>query len=380
MVDQQISDAEQGGLPSPDPHDEARVQPVRLARPWRDATALGLAVLGALALVQVLGILFQPLLLVLAAIVIATAVGPIAGWLERWIPRVAGVLLVFLAVALVLALFVAIIVPPLVQQVQALVDEAPSLVDEAQAWLEERDFPGLERLEERLQAALERLATVAFAAVPTVFGSFIDVLVVTAMSAYFAISAPSITQFVLSLVPAHHREYARSVLEETGQTMGGYVRGSVMNGAIVAVITYVALNLIGVDFALVLALLSFFGELIPVLGPMLAGAPAIAIALSEGPTTAIVVFAFYFSMQQFESYLLLPYIMRSQAQVPPLLTLFALVAGAAIAGFIGALLAIPLLGGFYIIFLRVLAPALRAWTGAEPAPWQVRSTGGRPTQ
>jgi len=357
-----------GGL-SEDAH-STLVRPVRLHRPWRDGTAIALAILAALVLSQALGVLAQPLLLFMAATVIATAVSPIAGYLERWIPRVAGVLLVYLLTALVLALFVWVIVPPLIHQAQALWNEAPALVEEAQAWLEERDFPLTDDLDGRLQGAAEGGARFAFAAVPSVFGVFIDVLLIVAMSAYLSTSAPSIVGFMLSLVPVQHREYARSVLTETGQTMGGYVRGSVMNGAIVSVVTYVGLTIIGLDFALVLALLAFFGELIPVLGPMLAGGPAVALALAEGPGTALVVFAFYFSIQQLESYILLPYIMRSQASIPPLLTLFALIAGAAFAGFIGALLAIPLLGGFYVIVLRVIAPAVRAWTGAEAAPWQ----------
>lgn len=350
--------------------DDVRPQPVRLERPWRDGTAIALAILGALVLVQGLGVLFQPLLLFLAATVIATAVSPIAGWLARWMPRTAAVLLIFLAVGVVFALFVWVIVPPLVQQVQGLVDEAPSLIDQAEAWLEERDFPDIGALEDRARSAAESGARVALFAVPTVFGTFIDLLLILAMSVYLSISAPALVQFMLSLVPAQQREYARSVLSETGRTMGGYVRGSVIDGAVLAVLTYVGLTVIGVDFALVLALLAFIGALIPVLGPMLAGAPAVALGLAESPTTAVMVFALYFGLQQVETYLLLPYIMRSQAAIPPLLTLFALVAGAAFAGFMGALLAIPLLGGFHVIVLRVIAPAIRAWTGAAPAPWQ----------
>ncbi len=343
---------------------------MHLERPWRDGGAIALALIAALAAVQALGILFQPLLLFLGAVVIATAVSSLASAMERWIPRTPAVLLIYLAVLIAFGLFLWAVVPPLVDQSQMLVEEAPQLFEDIERWLEERDIRAFDRIEEQAQTAVERGAGYVFTAAPTVFGTVIDVFIVLAMSAYLAISAPAIMQFTLSLVPAHRREYARSVLNETAQTMGGYVRGSVMDGVIVAVITYVGLQFIGLDFALVLALLAFLGELIPILGPLLAGAPAVAIALTEGPATALVVLAFYFGIQQFESYVLLPYIMRSQASIPPLLTLFALIAGAAIAGFIGAILAIPLLGGLYILFLRVGAPAIRAWTGAEAAPWQ----------
>lgn len=343
---------------------------MRLARPWHDGAAIGLAVLVALVGAQVLGILFGPLLLVLAAVVIATAVSPVAGRLERWLPRVAGVLLVYLCVAVVFALFIWIVVPPLVDQVRTLIEDAPTMFEDLEVWLEERNLPSLEQFQDRARTLAESGAAILFTAAPGVFGAFFDVLLVVAMSAYFAIAAPSLVQFAISLIPTAYQPYARDVLTEAGQTMGGYVRGSLLDGAIVAVISYVGLTIIGVDFAVVLALLAFIGEFIPILGPLLAGAPAVAIALTDGVTTALIVLVFYFLIQQFESYVLLPLIMRSQADIPPLLTQVALVTGAAVAGFIGALLAIPLLGGVYVLTLRVFAPAVRAWTGVEAPPWQ----------
>ena len=79
----------------------------------------------------------------------------------------------------------------------------------------------------------------------------------------------------------------------------------------------------------------------------------------------IPVLAFYFVLQQVETHLLLPNVMRAQADIPPLLTVFALIAGGAIAGFLGALLAVPTLGAMRVLVLRVVAPSIRRWSGAE---------------
>ncbi len=113
-----------------------------------------------------------------------------------------------------------------------------------------------------------------------------------------------------------------------------------------------------------LALLAALGEFVPVVGPIAASVPAIVIALLDSPLKALLVLAFYAVVQLAESYLLLPNVMRTQSDIPPLLVLFALAAGGAIGGILGALVAIPLAGAIQVLVVRVLAPTVRRWTGA----------------
>lgn len=194
----------------------------------------------------------------------------------------------------------------------------------------------------------------------------LEIVLILGMSAYLVAAGPALYRFALSLLPAHRRDHAAEVLQQMGQTMGGYVRGVVLDGFIVAVIVYVGLRIIGLDYPLVLAIVAFLGELIPVLGPLLAGIPAVGIALFHSWELALIVFLFYFVVQQIESYVILPNIMSKQADIPPLLTLFALLAGGALGGIFWALLALPLSGALRVFVLLVVAPAIRRWTGADP--------------
>ncbi len=89
------------------------------------------------------------------------------------------------------------------------------------------------------------------------------------------------------------------------------------------------------------------------------------IALLDSPQQAIVVTIFFIALQQLESNLLVPFIMRHQADVPPLLSLIALLSGSALGGFVGALIAIPLAGALRVLVVRVIAPAEREWSGAD---------------
>lgn len=337
-------------------------------RTWRDAGLLALSIALGLAFYNLGQLLAHPMLLVLAATVLASAIAPVASYVEQWVPRIVAVLGVYAAVILVLAGIGWLIAPTLVDQAEQVVTRAPELAADVESWLASRGISVEGNIGDQISSALtEGARTIIFLA-PSTFSAGLEILLVVAMAAYFTVSGPALLDFTLTLFPPDRRAYAHDTLTEVSQTMGGYVRGSLIDGVIIGTITWVALSLLGVDFPIVLALVAFLGELIPVLGPLIAAVPAIGVAATQSITLGIVVAGFYFALQQFESYVLLPNIMKQQADIPPLLTLVALLAGAALAGFVGALLAIPLFGGAFVLFKRVAVPALRRETDAPEEP------------
>lgn len=124
----------------------------------------------------------------------------------------------------------------------------------------------------------------------------------------------------------------------------------------------------GVNYPLVMAIFAAFGELIPILGPNLAAIPAIIVAFLESWQLALAVVVFYLILQQLESNIFVPIIMKNQANIPPLLVIISVSFGGAIAGILGAIVAIPAAGALRVIILRVVAPAIRRWTGADSEP------------
>ena len=126
---------------------------------------------------------------------------------------------------------------------------------------------------------------------------------------------------------------------------------------------FIAIRLL--QFPLILAVIAALWEFLPVVGPLLAVVPAVAIALLVSPTQALVVFVFYAVVQVLQSYVLMPNIVRQQTQIPPLLILFALLAGASIGGVLGVVVAIPLAGALQVLTLQVVAPGVRRWSGAH---------------
>lgn len=352
------------GGPGLSPMHEFEPRPATVAW-WRGAVIAGVALALAIGGLVLLWLLARPLTLLLVAIVIAQALAPIVGWLQRWLARGFAIVLVYLGLVLAAGAIGAVVVPPLVSEGQSLVMNAPELVAGSREWLRGIDPESASRISAAVRGAIDRFTDVLLSLPFTLFSSAIDLILVVFMSVYWLIATPSLSRFTLSLFPPRHRRRANDVMDAMGRTMGGYVRATAINGVIIGAMTYVGLWVIGVEYTLVLAVLAGLGEFLPVVGPIFASIPAIAIALIESPQQAIVVTIFYLALQQLESNLLVPLIMRQQADVPPLLSLFALLAGSALGGLLGAIVAIPLAGAMRVLVVQVLAPAEREWTGAE---------------
>ena len=361
-IDANAPDARHNGESPP-----ARASLLAGVKPGAAATwaiALGLTI-AALFIVQLFA---RPIALLLFGIVIAQALTPAVERLSRWMKRGIAIAVVYVMLLALLALIGWLVVPTLVTEGNQLVDRAPELYEDAQSWLEDIEFldgrVSTDDLQQRVVNQIGNFGGQLVSLPITIFSTLFDVLLVLIISIYWIIAGPSLRAFALSLFPYERQGRVDSLLSEMGRTMGGYVRGVTMDGVVIGVTTFVGLSIIGVQYALVLAVIAAVLVVVPVVGPILTTVPIVSVALLDSPTTAIIALAFWIVVQQIESYLIMPYIMSSQADVPPLLALLAIYWGGSIGGILGALLAIPLSAALRVFFLRVVAPAIRRWTGA----------------
>ena len=326
-------------------------------RGWgANIVVFALALAAAFGLLEFIQLVSRPLALLLAAIVIAVTLAPAVAWLERRLPRALAIGLVYLLLLLILGLVGWLVVPLVLDQARTLATNVPALIERARGWLDRFD-----RLDQ--VGLIGTLVALPLAIV----SSATELLLVLAMSAYWLLAMPALRRFALSLFPTRHHERADTTLGAMGSTMGGYVRSVLIDSAIIGALVYAGLGVIGVEYPLVLALIAGLSEVVPIVGPILGAIPAVGIALLDSPTQALIVLAFFVVVQQVESNLLTPYIMRRQTDIPPILTLFALIAGSAVGGILYALIAIPLAGALRVLVLRVVAPAVRGWSGAGKA-------------
>lgn len=338
---------------------------------WWRSVGIGAAAFilgfGTLALIWLFA---RPLALLVLGIALAEALAPVVAWLNRWIPRLLAILLVYL---LVLLFFIGIgwvVIPTVANQIQQAAGQIPALLDSLQNWLNNFGIVNgmdlLQRITDQITSVTTALLAVPFAILSSIF----DILLVFVVSIYWLIEAPSLNHFVLSLFSDERRGRADEVLSSMGQAMGGYVRGIMIDAVIVAILTYVGLQLIGIRFALVLAILTGILEIIPFIGPIIAGAIMVLVALLQSATSALIVLIFVVVLQQIENHVLVPNIMRSQTDVSPLLVVIALFAGAAIGGLLGALVAVPLAAALRVFVREVLAPTIRRRTRTTNADQQ----------
>jgi len=347
-------------MSSPVDHNRPRLPHVRrdaarIDRSW----AIVLVGVGALALFAAIWLFARPLALLLAAITIGEAVSPLVDWLARRIRRELAVALVFLVVFLVVLGIGWIVLPAVINQVQDAAVNGPDLLNATRRWIDRLGVISSTRIEVALQDTLSRFSDAVFTLPLTIASSAFEILAVLFLAVYWLIGKPALRRFTLSLFPSTQRGQVADILAEMGHSMGGYVRGALINAAVIGICDYIGLRVIGVQYPLVLALISASSEPIPVIGPIIGAVPALAVALLDSPTQALIVLAFKVGLQQFEGQLLAPNIMRRQTDVPQLLVLFALLAGTAVGGLLGALVAIPRAGSLKVVVMRIIAPALR---------------------
>lgn len=338
---------------------------------WRIATAVAVALvlgLGALAVLDAVGHILAMLAL---GISVAVAMSPIAAWLQRWLPRAFAVILTYFILVAVLVVLGGIVLPTVVRQGELLGEQLPTYADQITQWLARRRFIEGDMMEQLqpVQRLIENMSVIggALFAVPmAVFSSLADFLFVVFVSIYWLILMPQMRTFMRSLFPSHQSERVCYALSRMGEAMGGYVRGVAIDAVAVGVFMYIGLLIIGVDFPAVLGIIAGLFEVIPVVGPIIAGVPIVIVALLESPQKALITVIFILVTQQLEANILLPTVMKGQAHISPLLSLMAVFTGGAVGGILGALVAVPLAAALQAFVQVVGAPAIRRLTGAPP--------------
>lgn len=327
--------------------------------------ALFLAILTWVAL-RALAELAHVLLLLFVSILFAAALTGPVNRLERWrVPRAISVVGIYLLALVLVVAVLWLVTPPLFSQVASLGDRAPEYAERYDALRDRyqdlradyRSLPPFDQQVEKLgRSILDRAADLAVALPSTVFALFLDALSVFVISMLLVTNRERIMGFALSLVHPTDRDFVRSLLDRMWSRVGAYLRAKVIVMAIVGALTYVALLLIGVPFALVLAVIVALGEAIPRAGPWLARIPLLGIAALEGLTTFGLTFAASVVIENGKGYVISPYVEGEQLDIHPLLVFVAVLVGAALGGFAGAFIAVPVAAILDLFIRDVVVP------------------------
>jgi putative permease len=312
--------------------------------------ALLFAILTVVALLALVRLGHVVLLLFVSVLVAAAVAGP-AKRLERLrVPRALAAVAIYLAALAVLVTVVWLVLPPLFGQVSTFADRAPGYADrydELRATYEDlrADYPALPPFDAQVQDMRDAIVSAARGRIldlpGTAFRLLLDALAVLVISMLLVTTRQRLLDFGLSLVHPSDRALVASLLAKMGARLGAYVRAKLIVMSIVGMLTYVALLILDVPFAVLLAIVVALGELIPRVGPWLARIPLLGIAALEGPATLGLTFAASIVIQNLKGYVISPLVEGEQLDIHPLLVFVSVLVGAALGGVAGAFIAVP---------------------------------------
>lgn len=287
----------------------------------------------------------------LASVVIASAIEPATRWFEKHrIPRTLGVLVVYLSVFVLIGAVFYFVLPPVISDLSGLASSIPQYLERP---FESSGFssffsslPGsislaLSEVADSIKGSIDEITSGFFQGLSVVFGGAFSFILIIIISFYLSVQKYGIENFLRVITPSINEEYVLGLWKRTQRKIGLWLQGQILLGVLVGVLVYLGLTILGVKYALVLALLAALFELIPIFGSILAAIPAIGIAFLDSVTLGLMVLALYVIIQQFENNLIYPLVVKKVVGIPPLLTILSLIVGVQLAGFFGALLAIP---------------------------------------
>lgn len=343
---------------SPRTDDEAAsAWPVARMLPRR-AVVLMLGVAGGLLLADlarsVLTSLHGLLIILIISLFLSFAMEPAVQYLEqRGVRRGVGTMFVFLGIFLCFAGFIAAMAPLLIGQVENLIENGPSLLDSLAE--QAQRLPGnlgdsasewLIRQQSELPQRLPDLAGWAASGVAragsTVAGGVLQSLTIALVTFYLVADGPKLRQVLLRRLPAAQQHDLLRNWEMAVSKTGGYVYSRVLTAVASALFHFIAFSIIGLPYPLAMGLfVGVVSSLIPVVGTYLAGALPLLIALADDPIRALWVLVVIVVYQQIENYLVAPHITARTMELHPAVAFVSVLAGGALLGAVGALLALP---------------------------------------
>jgi predicted PurR-regulated permease PerM len=295
-------------------------------------------------------------LMVLTAVVLASAIEPGIVFFKRYkISRALAVLLMYVIVFGSLFALVYFFSPPLLQDLQGVIQRFPQYLNTLNLPESVRSFQNLAQTVQTSSAtstldsilsfkdAFADVGGGALATITTIFGGLASFFLVIVLAFYFAVVGTGVEDFLRIVTPLKNEKYVLSLWKRSHDKIGLWMQGQIVLSVISAVIIFLGLLILQVPYALLLAVITAIAELIPIFGSMIVGAIAVAVALSAGGVgLALMVAGLFLIMNLLQSNLIYPAVVKQVVGIPPLLVIIALIVGGTLAGFIGVLLAVPL--------------------------------------
>jgi predicted PurR-regulated permease PerM len=356
--------------------------------PPGEVVRAALVLLGLALAVYLLWRVQEVLFLLLVAILLATAIEPAVNRLRRGpFSRGTGVLVVYTAIVLAITIPAYLVIPNLVAQGGGFMDSLPDRLLALRVYalhlqpalFQQAAVGAIDQVEASLRtpSAPDQAELVAVGA--TAAHTLISFLTIFVLAFYWLVERASIKRALLRAVPARRARNVNTVWLEVEEKLGGWVRGQLILMLAVGAIAALGYAVIGLPNPILLGVAAGLFEIVPMVGPFLAFAPAVLVALTIDPARALVVVVYALVIQQLESTILVPRVMGRTVGVSPLTVLLGILVGSALAGLPGAAVAVPLAAAVQVILAHVLRSEDPSQAEEHPTPEEriAQQTGGK---
>ncbi len=309
---------------------------------------------------------FSILLLIFIAMFLAIGLNPAVVRLTKWgLPRGVAVAAVGLGASLVLCGGVLALIPPLVQQSNALVENLPQYLDNLRRNDQLNDLNEQYHLLDQLKGvATAKNVTMAlggvWGGVRVAFSALFNVLTVVVLTLYFMAAFDRLREGGYRLVPASRRQRVRLIGDEILTKVGAYLGGALAIAVVAGTSTFVFLLIVGIHYAYALAVLVAITDLIPQIGAILGAIVVSIVGFATSVPAGIACVIFFLIYQQVENYAIYPTVMRRAVKVTDLAAILSVLLGVALLGVVGALIAIPIAAAVQLIVREVVLPRQEA--------------------
>ena len=340
-----------------------------------------------IALLYLMYLVRSVLVLVLISTFLAISINPLVTIVERKLrlSRGPAVVLVFLTLLILFGAFLTALLTPLYSEVREFAENVPDYLEQLQ---DSRLFRDLDReydILDKLQAQAEDLparlpdtAGSLLGLAGAVFSAILTFVTVMFLTVFILLELPALGRSILGLLYPDSADRATRIAADVNVTIARWVAGTLIVASIAGVAMYIACTIMGVPFAIVLALLVAVFDLIPLVGATIGAIVVVAVAFTQGVTEGVVMLIFSLVYQQVENQIIQPIVMKRSVSVSPFIVLTSVLIGSSLLGIIGALLAIPFAGSIQIALREVLEARRSQVQGARDG-WR-RPTAGRPIE
>lgn len=309
---------------------------------WKTIVFITIFLLGIWITYQILDLI----LLLFVALIFMSALSPITGFITKLkVPKALAILITYFLIFGILITVLTFSFTPLLEQTSKLAISLPGVVI---------DLLKVGNVDQSIiQREIGNLTGNLFSITKSIFDNVITIILTLVITFYLLLERENLEKRFASLF-AGQDERVRKLLVEVEEKLGAWLRGQLILSILIGVLSYIGLTILQIPYALPLAIIAGFLEVVPVIGPIISAIPAILLGLIISPVLAAGVAAMYFVIQQLESHIVVPQVMNKAVGLNPLIVILAIAVGGRLLGIGGALLAVPITVVVQVIVADIL--------------------------